>query len=179
MNFSSDDPKVFGPETWEVGHSQSIHAKTKNDATHFINVIWRNIVNDIRCTHCRSDALAYLNSHPFTYRDELSAFRYIYDMHEYVNAKLGKKGITFAAAVEKYTAARDPKHCSTACANTADPVSSNGQVSRTNSSKREPSLTVVNLGKTSKPSVQQPSKVTIQAASTFAPGNTRIVFGRH
>jgi len=186
MNFSSDDPKIFGPEKWEVGQSLAIKAKTKEKATNFVNIVWRDIVEDIRCTHCRTDALNYLNTHPFVYRDELSAFRYIYDMHEFVNAKLGKKGISFASAVERYTS-RDPTHCSTACANTADTPST---TSKNSSYPPNPSIVRVNLPKPT-PSKPSSGKISITAASGFSTnsgvtniggppsGVARITFSRH
>lgn len=174
MNFSSDDPKIFGPEKWEVGHSLSIKAKSKVDAEHFINKTWRRIVDDIRCHHCREDATKYLNSHPFVYKDELSAFRYLYDMHQFVNAKLGKHGITFDAAYQKYNIDISERPCSAACADSDS--TKNNTLLRNYSVQGQntlPSITLLNL------SSKTPPTVTVKSLSKDTRQKVPIKFSRH
>lgn len=149
-DFSSDVPATFGPITWDVGQTLAIKATTKSKAEHMINITWRDIVEAIRCHHCHDDAINYLNTHPFVWKDEKSAFRYIYDMHQWVNGKLGKPGISFDAAYNKYIN-RPNLPCSAACQE-SDPknihLTSNITSQSTSTQRNDntlPKLTLINL----------------------------------
>ena len=110
-NYSSGDGmlvSVWGPPLWHVLHLISFNYPvnpTKADKKHYKDFIY-NLDNVLPCRYCRENLKKNLKALPLTSsdlknRDKFS--RWVYKLHELVNAMLGKKsGLKYCDVRERY-----------------------------------------------------------------------------
>jgi hypothetical protein len=110
-DFNSGDgmlTSVWGPSLWHYLHTMSFNypvKPTQQDKKHYKAFIL-SLQNVLPCKYCRENLKNNLKKLPLTQKDLKSrdAFsRYIYKLHEHVNAMLGKKsGLKFCDVRERY-----------------------------------------------------------------------------
>lgn len=94
FNFSNVNPKIFGPPLWRFLHIISFnypHNPTFIDKLHYRQFLF-SLINVIPCESCKLNYKTYLKNDlkfcHFKSKDSFSKF--IYDLHNKVNLKLGK-----------------------------------------------------------------------------------------
>lgn len=109
----------IGPGWWISDHITSANLDSQAAEDEFI----RNFQYRIRhfpCPPCRQDATAYIESHDINrYRNmtdsrtgkRVGMFRYVFEMHNWVNKKLGHEELEYKSAYDMY---RDAEAC-TSC----------------------------------------------------------------
>jgi len=97
------DPKIFGPVLWYFLSILSISAKIESEATNFMKKTFFEIISNIGCLECRSHAMKYYETNKFTYKNNKSAFDYIWRFHNAVNVRLNKNVMDFETAYNLYT----------------------------------------------------------------------------
>lgn len=99
---------VWGPPLWHYLHVVSFNfpiKPTRQDKTHYRNMIL-NLKHTLPCKYCRENLKKNLKALPLTKndlknRDKFS--RWVYKLHELINAMLGKKsGLKFCDVRERY-----------------------------------------------------------------------------
>ena len=99
---------IWGPSLWHSLHSISFNypvnptAQNKKDYRDFV----LNLQNVLPCGKCRENLKKNFKTLPFTMdkmKNRETFSRYIYDLHEVVNAMLGKKsGLSYDDVRERY-----------------------------------------------------------------------------
>jgi len=99
---------VWGPSMWHVLHTMSFNypvLPTPDDKDHYRDFI-ENLKHILPCRYCRENVTLNLKQYPLTMdalADRAHFSRYIYDLHERVNKRLGKKNtLTYADVRERY-----------------------------------------------------------------------------
>jgi hypothetical protein len=110
-HYSSGDgflTSVWGPPAWFFLHTISFNypvAPTKENKKQYKEFIL-SLQNVLPCRYCRENLTHNLKIMPLTddkLADRCSFSRYIYDLHELVNKRLGKKsGLTYNDVRERY-----------------------------------------------------------------------------
>jgi hypothetical protein len=103
------DPKLIGPGVWYEKHTKSYDAKTPGQIDFFITDL-KKTIDEFKCLECRGHAQKYLKTNPIErYRNEvdqngqpIGMFKYMWEFHNFVNARLGKKFIPFDVAYNFY-----------------------------------------------------------------------------
>ena len=110
-HYNSNDgmlTSIWGPGMWHYLHTISFNYPvhpTRHDKTHYRNFIL-NLKHTLPCGKCRANLVENFKKLPLKMkymknRDSFS--RYIYDLHELINAMLGKKsGLTYEIVRERY-----------------------------------------------------------------------------
>lgn len=108
------DPNYVGPGTWNSGHRLSIKAITKSLQLEFIKY-WTEICQTYPCHKCRDDSLLYIKNHPMEdYLNvdvildngqvkKLGLFVWMWNFHNYVNAKLNKPKMSWDTVYNMYS----------------------------------------------------------------------------
>ena len=99
------DPKIWGPGTWWVLHTLSFDVfEDQADLNYFIKSLIR-LCHGLPCSKCRNHAIQFLEHNPPNVKitiDGNSAFKYTFELHNYVNRINGKKELDYATAFEIY-----------------------------------------------------------------------------
>ena len=101
------DPEQWGPPLWNEMHTVTFEYPINPDQQDKYNIInyFRGIVHVLPCEKCRDHYQSELELYPVenfvNSKEELS--RWLIDLHNRVNARLGKPHFPYEKAVEKYT----------------------------------------------------------------------------
>lgn len=113
-NNGSQVMSYYGPGLWYSLHISSISANTESDQYSLIEHIY-TIFSSLPCSKCRGHALEYYNNNKpenyvmknmqdgkFKIKKSLSLFYYLWEMHNTVNKRLGKRKWSFREAYDFY-----------------------------------------------------------------------------
>ena len=99
---------VWGPGAWHFLHTISFNYPVKptcEEKRYYRNYVL-NLVHVLPCGKCRENLCKNLKRHPLMYKNMKSRAtfsRYIYNLHETINAMLGKKsGLTYVEVRDRY-----------------------------------------------------------------------------
>lgn len=99
---------VWGPSTWHMLHTMSFNYPadpTAEQKRHYMGFV-KSLVHVLPCGACRKNLRANFRKLPLTLRamrSRATFSRYIYDLHEHVNAMLGKKsGLSYEDVRTRY-----------------------------------------------------------------------------
>lgn len=101
----SKSPQYVGPGYWTSWHLKSLHCKTFKEKSE----LSRNIMLDIKffpCAKCKNDATSYIKKHNILQairsEDEMSMFKWVFNFHNHVNKKIGKKTFSYEEALKEW-----------------------------------------------------------------------------
>jgi len=110
-DFNSNDgmlTTVWGPSAWHFLHTVSFNypvCPSESDKIHYKELIL-NLKNVLPCGKCRKNLKKNFKKHPLEQRhmESRETFsKYIYDLHEVINAMLGKKSnLSYEDVKERY-----------------------------------------------------------------------------
>jgi hypothetical protein len=110
-DYSSGDgmlTSVWGPPLWHVLHTMSFNypVKPTTEQKQYYYEFFINLKNILPCKYCRDNYKSNLEKYPLTKkimknRDSLS--RWVYELHEIINKKLGKiSGLTYEDVRDRF-----------------------------------------------------------------------------
>ena len=97
---------IWGPHLWFSLHTISFNypiTPTNNDMKDYKN-FFINLENVIPCSVCKKNYIRHLKEHPINdYLDNRKKLVYwVIDMHNMVNAEIGKKILSYETVIKKY-----------------------------------------------------------------------------
>ena len=99
---------VWGPGLWHYIHTMSFNYPnnpTKQDKLHYKNFI-ENLKYTLPCKYCRINLKKNLSNYPIKpchLKNRLEFSKYLYNLHERINKRLGKKsGLSYCDVRERY-----------------------------------------------------------------------------
>ena len=97
---------IWGPHLWFSLHTISFNypiKPTNNDKKDYKN-FFINLENVIPCSVCKKNYIRHLKEHPINdYLDNRKKLVYwVIDMHNMVNAEIGKKILSYEIVIKKY-----------------------------------------------------------------------------
>jgi hypothetical protein len=97
---------IWGPHLWFSLHTISFNyplKPTEKDKDEYKN-FFMNLQNVIPCSVCKKNYIRHLNEHPI--KDYLNTRKFlvywVIDMHNMVNAEIGKKILSYEIVLKKY-----------------------------------------------------------------------------
>lgn len=111
MNTKSfTDPASFGPGIWYKMHCDAIICNNLTLKESFVIMI-NNLCNNFKCMHCKPHFRKFIDDNPleryFNVRDEkgrdVGIFKWTWEFHNAVNARLGKAQPSFEEAYNYYS----------------------------------------------------------------------------
>jgi len=97
---------IWGPHLWFSLHTMSFNyplKPTEKDKDEYKN-FFINLQNVIPCSVCKKNYIRHLNEHPI--KDYLNTRKFlvywVIDMHNMVNAEIGKKILSYEIVIKKY-----------------------------------------------------------------------------
>ena len=97
---------IWGPHLWFSLHTMSFNyplKPTEKDKDEYKN-FFINLQNVIPCSVCKKNYIRHLNEHPI--KDYLTTRKFlvywVIDMHNMVNAEIGKKTLSYEIVLKKY-----------------------------------------------------------------------------
>jgi len=97
---------IWGPHLWFSLHTMSFNyplKPTEKDKDEYKN-FFINLQNVIPCSVCKKNYIRHLNEHPI--KDYLNTRKFlvywVIDMHNMVNAEIGKKILSYEIVLKKY-----------------------------------------------------------------------------
>ena len=97
---------IWGPHLWFTLHTMSFNyplKPTEKDKDEY-KTFFINLQNVIPCSVCKKNYIRHLNEHPI--KDYLNTRKFlvywVIDMHNMVNAEIGKKILSYDIVIKKY-----------------------------------------------------------------------------
>ena len=87
--FSVPDKRIWGSKAWSYLHSYIY--KTKSQTLKDVN----QLISSIPCGECKTNALQYMNTHPPNLESSRSFKIWVWEFHNVVNKRLGKKIVPY------------------------------------------------------------------------------------
>lgn len=89
----TESKDVWGPRTWAALHKYAIYYPRRPTALRqqaaFEYIL--NTLESLPCDECRGHALRYLRTHPPTLKNNETLQNWVYNFHNAVNHRLGKR----------------------------------------------------------------------------------------
>jgi hypothetical protein len=98
------DPTIWGPPLWYQMHMKTFAFNPKKSDKQKIIQYFENIKNNLPCENCKVHFANYLLKRPlkFYLNDKSGLINWLIDMHNEVNARLGKKILSYNEARKIY-----------------------------------------------------------------------------
>lgn len=115
--------EFWGPNAWKFLHSIAFtyperpSAEQRKAAAEF----FRSLPHLLPCSTCGDHYGAYLRKHPVDTSSRLGLARWLYDLHQDVNRRTGKPGLSWEEVVFEYTVYPKPGRGSETLRSMADP----------------------------------------------------------
>lgn len=103
------DPKYVGPGRWDVIHSAALRVTSPQTRT-FFQELMRLILDSFHCSKCKGHLREFMRTHPYPRQDK-DYFRWTWECHNAVNARLGKRQPSLAEAYELWSAITPCEDC--------------------------------------------------------------------
>jgi hypothetical protein len=105
----TDTRKNIGPGTWNVIHTLSFHARTKEEQQAFIKTM-KTICKHFPCKVCRGHCKTYIKEHPMepfinaklANNEKIGLFLWSWRFHNAVNVRLEKPTVSWEEAYRMY-----------------------------------------------------------------------------
>jgi hypothetical protein len=105
MVYPSRFVEFFGPSMWRTMHAVAFtypENPTPEERMQYID-FFRSIGPVIPCPSCSTHYMEYLDKHPIDADNTDSLAKWVYDLHEDVNRRSNKKGLTWEQVKDDYT----------------------------------------------------------------------------
>lgn len=97
------NPTIWGPDAWNFLHAVTYASPSELSVSQqqsYAN-FFRHLGAVLPCSSCRTSYNAYLEKYPPATQTRRSMIRWLYDIHDLVNAKLNKKSPSFDAVMAR------------------------------------------------------------------------------
>lgn len=97
--------EFFGPSMWRTLHAVAFtypNNPSEQERKNYID-FFRSVGNVIPCPSCGVHYRKYMDEHPLEADSKDSLSRWVYDLHQDVNKRSGKSGLTWEQVKDDYT----------------------------------------------------------------------------